>query len=78
MVIAHDYEFKPIIDYVNGDITPDWEEVFKREWKGFTVDKAEDFIDDFALSASTATQIIGQDMLDDLLTSTPFYLGTGK
>lgn len=78
LVIAHDYEFKPIIDYVNGDITPDWEEVFKREWKGFTVDKAEDFIDDFALSASTATQIIGQDMLDDLLTSTPFYLGTGK
>ena len=78
LVIAHDYEFKPIIDYVNGDITPDWEEVFKREWKGFTVDKAEDFIDDFALSASTAIQIIGQDMLDHLLTSTPFYLGTGK
>ena len=78
LVIVHDYEFRPIIDYVNGSITPDFEEVFKREWKGFTVDSAEDFIDDFAISGSTATQIIGQDMLDKLLESVPLYLSSPK
>ena len=78
LVVLHDVEFNPIVDYINGDIIPDWEEVFKREWKGITVDKTEDFIDDFAISANTVTQIIGQDMLDELLNSSPFYLGTEK
>lgn len=77
LVISHDVEFKPYIDN-DGGLTPDWEEVFKREWKGFAVDKAEDFIDDFAVSASTATQKIGGDMLEVLLASSPFFLGSEK
>ena len=39
---------------------------------------AENFMDDFAISASTVTQKIGQDMLDELLASSPFYIGTRK
>ena len=35
-------------------------------------------MDDFAISASTVTQKIGQDMLDELLASSPFYIGTRK
>ena len=78
LIVSHDVEFKPVFDYINGDFKPDWDEVFKREWKGFTVDSAENFIDDFAISASTVTQEIGQDMLDKLLASSPFYIGTRK
>lgn len=78
LIVSHDVEFKPVFDYINGDFKPDWDEVFKREWKGITVDSAENFIDDFAISASTVTQKIGQDMLDELLASSPFYIGTRK
>lgn len=77
LVVSHDYEFKPYFDQ-NGNIAPDFEEVFKREWKGFAVDNIKDFIDDFALSGSTVTQILGQDMLDKLLESVPLYLRTRK
>lgn len=52
--------------------------ILKKYLKGFTVDSAEDFIDDFAISGSTATQIIGQDMLDKLLESVPLYLSSPK
>ena len=74
----HDVEFKPIIDYVNGEVEPDWDEVFKREWKGIAMDTVDTFIDDFAVSGSTASQIIGQDMLDQLLESSPLFLGVNK
>lgn len=78
LVIMHDVEFKPIIDYVNGEVEPDWDEVFKREWKGIAMDTVDTFIDDFAVSGSTASQIIGQDMLDQLLESSPLFLGVNK
>lgn len=77
LVVSHDYEFRPYIDQ-NGDIAPDFEEVFKREWKGFAVNNAGDFIDDFAISGSTATQIIGQDMWNKLLESIPLYIRSPK
>lgn len=77
LVVSHDYEFSPYIDQ-NGDIAPDFEEVFKREWKGFAVNNAGDFIDDFAISGSTATQIIGQDMWNKLLESIPLYIRSPK
>lgn len=78
LVIMHDVEFKPIIDYVNCEVEPDWDEVFKREWKGIAMDTVDTFIDDFAVSGSTASQIIGQDMLDQLLESSPLFLGVNK
>ena len=78
LVIMHDVEFKPIIDYVNGEVEPDWDEVFKREWKGIAMDTVDTFIDDFAVSGSTASQIIGQDMLDQLLESSPLFLVVNK
>ena len=78
LVISHDVEFNPIVDYINGDFTPDWDEVFKREWKGITVDSAKNFIDDFVISANTVTQRIGQDMLDELIACSSFYIGTRK
>lgn len=78
LVVMHDVEFKPYFNEMRGDYEPDWDEVFRREWKGIAVDRTSDLIDDFALSATTATQIIGEDMLDKLLESFPLYFGSVK
>ena len=42
------------------------------------MNNAGDFIDDFAISGSTATQIIGQDMWNKLLGSIPLYIRSPK
>ena len=57
----------------------DWSEVWKREWKGISVDKLEsNLIDDFALSGSTISQVIGEDMVDKLLEASPLKLLTSN
>lgn len=58
----HDLVLNPVADYINGDIEPDWDEVFYRNYKGITMSAA----DDFAISASTITQVLGEDMVNDL------------
>jgi len=78
LTISHAVEFRPIVDYINGDIDPDWDEVFNRKWKGIAADKAEDLIDDFAVSGSTVSQVIGEDMFDQLLATSPYCLGNKR
>ena len=71
LVVNHDVD----INLSSDDTEPDCEEVFRREWKGVAVNRVKDFMDDFSMSGSAATQIIGQDMLDELVASFPFYTG---
>ena len=59
------------INLTSYDIEPFPVEEFKREWKGVEVNNVKDFRDDFVMSGSTATQKIGQDMLEELVASSP-------
>ena len=69
LVVRFDMEFTPFVNHYNGDIEEDWSEVWKREWKGISVDKlgSNNILDDFAVSGSTISQILEEDMLGKLL-----------
>lgn len=72
-------EFTGIVNYYTGDVEEDWSEVWKREWKGISVDKLGlDILDDYAVSGSTITQILDEDMVDKLLAESPLSLLTTK
>ena len=79
LCVKFDMEFTGIVNYYTGDVEEDWSEVWKREWKGISVDKLEsNLIDDFALSGSTISQVIGEDMVDKLLEASPLKLLTSN
>ena len=61
-----DMEFTPYIDYYNEEIEPDWTESFTREWKGIAVDDLGEYLDDYAVSGSTISQVVGEDMSNNL------------
>lgn len=65
-VVKHDLVFNPVVDYYHGDIEPNWEEVFYRNYKGMTLEDALSKADDYAVSASTVTQALGDDMVNEL------------
>lgn len=67
LIVRFDMKFTPIVDYINGDIEPDWEEEFSRNWKGIAVDKIRDaHFDDYAVLAATKVQKIGENMEGEL------------
>ena len=77
LVVRFDMEFTPFVNHYTGDIEEDWSEVWKREWKGISVDKlGEDILDDYAVSGSTITQILDEDMVDKLLAESPLSILT--
>ena len=80
LVVRFDMEFTPFVNHNNGDIEEDWSEVWKREWKGISVDKlgSNNILDDFAVSGSTISQILEEDMLDKLLLDSPWNVLTNK
>lgn len=80
MVVRFDMEFTPFVNHYTGDIEEDWSEVWKREWKGISVDKLDsnNILDDFAVSGSTISQILEEDMLDKLLSDSPWSVLTNK
>ncbi|WP_281724391.1 hypothetical protein [Hoylesella shahii] len=55
LVVSHDVG----INLSSYDMEPFLVEEFKREWKGVAVNEVKDFMDDFDMSGSTATQKIG-------------------
>lgn len=63
LALEFEIEFKPIVNYATGDIEPDWEEKLIRKWKGVSISDIKDCDDDFAMSALTNKQVIGQDLL---------------
>ena len=79
LVVRFDMEFTPFVNHYTGDIEEDWSEVWKREWKGISVDKlGEDILDDYAVSGSTITQILDEDMVDKLLAESPLSILTSN
>ena len=80
LVVRFDMEFTPFVNHYTGDIEEDWSEVWKREWKGLSVDKLDsnNILDDFAVSGSTISQILEEDMLDKLLSDSPWSVLTNK
>lgn len=66
LVVKFDMEFTPYVDYYNEEITPDWTESFTREWKGITIDDLGEYLDDYAISGATTSQIVGEDMSSNL------------
>ena len=75
-VVKHDLVFNPVVDYINGDIDPDWDEVFYRNYKGITLNDAFSKQDDYAVSASTVTQVLGTDMVNELFGPSLFVSGS--
>lgn len=68
LISGHDLVFQPIVDYINGDIEPDWEEVFPRIYKGLSLDAiASGCTDDYQVSGATIMQKIDEDMLPEIL-----------
>lgn len=68
LVSGHDLVFKPIVNYVNGDIEPDWDEVFPRIYKGLSLNAIESgCTDDYQVSGATLSQKIDEDMLSEIL-----------
>ncbi len=77
-VIKHDLVFNPVVDYINGDIEPDWDEVFVRNYKGLSLQSALNKEDDYAVSASTVTQVLGEDMVKEIFGPELFVSGAAK
>lgn len=68
LVSGHDLVFRPFVDYVNGDIEPDWDEVFPRIYKGLSLDAIKSgCTDDYQVSGATLSQKIDEDMLSAIL-----------
>lgn len=80
LVVKFDMEFTGIVNYYTGDVEEDWSEVWKREWKGISVDKlgTENLLDDFAISGYTISQVLGEDMFDELLSDSPWNVLTAS
>ena len=66
LVVKFDMEFTPYIDFYNGGIEPDRTDDPKREWKGIALVNLEEYQDDYAVSGSTASQVVGEDMASNL------------
>lgn len=75
-VIKHDLVFNPIVNYISGDVEPDWDEVFVRNYKGLSLLSALNEKDDYAVSASTVTQVLGEDMVKEIFGPELFVSGT--
>lgn len=79
LVVRFEMEFTPFVNYYTGDIEEDWSEAWKREWKGISVDKlGTDILNDFAISDSTITQVLEEDVSDKLITGAPWSILTNK
>lgn len=79
IVVSFDMEFTPYIDYCNGIIEEDWNEIWKREWKGISIDKlGEDVLDDYAVSSKVIAQVLDEDMVDKLLIDSPLSILTSN
>lgn len=68
LIVNFNMEFVPYINYYTGDIEENWNESFEREWKGIAIDELGEIpLDDYAIASSTIFQIIGEDMIKNIL-----------
>lgn len=73
LIVYHDVEFCPIVNYETGDVDSDFNEVFIRAYKGMTLMEAAELKNDYALLGSATSQKIGEDKFEDLLASHFFW-----
>lgn len=66
LVVKFDMEFTQYIDFHNGGLEPDRTDDPKREWKGIALVNLGEYQDDYAVSGSTASQVVGEDMASNL------------
>ena len=66
LVVKFDMEFTPYIDFYNGGIESTRTNDPKREWKGIALVNLGEYQDDYAVSGSTASQVVGEDMASNL------------
>ena len=78
LVVKFDMQFTPYVNYYDGNMEEDWTEEFTREWKGISVDKLGVYLDDYAVSGTTVSQTVGEDMFEKLLSESPLNLGMPK
>ena len=74
LVFKHDIIFKPIVDPYEGETDLDLDEVFIRNYKGLTLLETNEAEDDYAVSASTISQILGEDMCEKILPNSCLYV----
>ena len=78
LVVKCEVEFTPYVNYNNEEIEPDWTESFTREWKGIAVDELGEYLDDYAVSGSTASQVVGEDMESNLFSTKALNIESKK
>ena len=66
LVVKFDMEFTQYIDFHNGGLEPARTDDPKREWKGIALVNLGEYQDDYAVSSSTASQVVGEDMASNL------------
>lgn len=78
LVVKFDMQFTPYVNYYNGNMEEDWTEEFTREWKGISIDKLGVYLDDYAISGATVSQMLGEDMIEKLFLESPLNFGIPK
>lgn len=68
LIVKHDVALYPVPNCY-GEYEPEMEEVFIRGYKGMTIQEIADHNTDYAVSGSTVSQKLGEDMYDSLLAS---------
>ena len=76
LIIFHDVQFNSVENYMTGDLEPDYEEIFRRAYKGMTLTEVAEKKNDYEVSGATASQMIGEDMFADLMKSHFYLSGT--
>lgn len=68
LIVEEDIDYSVDIDPYTGEVYPDVFEVYNRKWRGMSLERIayNEFNNDYAVSAFTQTQIIGEDMFDDI------------
>lgn len=75
LIVKHDVALYPVLNCY-GEYEPEMEEVFIRGYKGMTIEEIASHDTDYAVSGSTASQEIGEDMYKSLLASHFFVSGS--
>ena len=75
LIVKHDVALYPVLNCY-GEYEPEMEEVFIRGYKGMSIEEIATHETDYAVSGSTASQQIGEDMYKSLLASHFFVSGS--
>ena len=79
LVVKFEMEFNPIVDYYNGNVEPNWDEAYIREWRGISLTQISETLNtDYKVLKEANGQEIGEDMVDSLIQSFQVYMSKHK